>query len=143
MVMAKTSSHPPPQPIKLENGNVFYTKGSLLWDTATSVISHKWFTKHVMIKSHNEDIKNTKFVVSPPGLGEDCYRTWEAILLWAIPIVRSSNLDPLFQRVPALILKDWEFVNKKQLLSFRPKNFSRKWVIAQYWFDRINSFRKN
>lgn len=35
-------------------------------------------------------VSNSKFVLSPPGNGPDCHRTWEAIYLGAIPIVHSQ-----------------------------------------------------
>ena len=37
------------------------------------------------------------FVLSPRGAGLDCHRTWEILLLGAIPIVQSSPLDEMVQ----------------------------------------------
>ncbi len=36
-----------------------------------------------------EDMSHFKFALSPRGYGEDCYRTWEALLVGTIPIVKS------------------------------------------------------
>lgn len=76
------------------------------------------------------------------GKGEDCHRTWEAILFGAIPIVRNSTgLWPLFKQNPIYVTNEWENVDENQYLNFKPKTTSRKMVLAQYWFDRINQFR--
>ena len=38
------------------------------------------------------------------GNGEDCHRTWEAVLLGSIPIVRPSGIGNLYKDAPILIL---------------------------------------
>jgi hypothetical protein len=47
------------------------------------------------------------FVPSPRGAGPDCHRTWEALALGCIPIVKSSPLDSLFDGLPVWIVNDW------------------------------------
>lgn len=51
-----------------------------------------------------------RFVLSPAGQGLDCHRTWEALWLGAIPIVRRSSLDPLFTGLSVALVDDWEEV---------------------------------
>ncbi len=51
----------------------------------------------------------SKFVLSPPGFGEDCYRTWEAVLLGAVPIVRRSPLQQLYDGAPVVVVDVREF----------------------------------
>jgi hypothetical protein len=55
------------------------------------------------------------FVASPFGRGLDCYRTWEAILMGAIPIVKTSALDPVFDGFPVAIVEDWREITKSKL----------------------------
>ena len=43
------------------------------------------------------DLANSKFVLSPEGNGIDCHRTWEALLMGAFPIVKTSYLDVLYE----------------------------------------------
>jgi len=43
------------------------------------------------------------FVASPYGNGFDCHRTWEALCLGCIPIVKISPLDRLFANLPVLL----------------------------------------
>ena len=71
-------------------------------------------TKHVKTLCWRRGIKkifklyaNYCFVASPPGGGIDCHRTWETLLLGAIPIVKSSSLDALYKDLPVVIVNDW------------------------------------
>ena len=48
-----------------------------------------------------------EFVVSPPGNGLDCHRTWEVLALGSIPIVMTSRFDALFAQLPVIIVSDW------------------------------------
>jgi len=51
-----------------------------------------------------------KFVASPPGNGIDCHRTWEAIYLNTVPIVkRSAAMDYFYSLgLPLWIIDDWQ-----------------------------------
>ena len=44
--------------------------------------------------------------------GLDAHRTWEALLVGTIPIVRSSKLNPLYERLPVIIVNRWEEVHR-------------------------------
>lgn len=50
------------------------------------------------------------FCASPHGHGLDCHRTWEALALGCIPIVKSSALDDLYAQFPVWIVNDWSEV---------------------------------
>ena len=49
-----------------------------------------------------------KFIISIFGNGLDCHRTWESLFLGAIVIVKTSSLDPLYENLPVVIVKDWD-----------------------------------
>ncbi len=88
------------------------------------------------------DLARSKFVVSPLGNGLDCHRTWEAMVMGAIPIVESSTIDPVFEDLPVLIIKNWnqitqEFLEKKYE-EFGQRTFRKEKLYAQYWIDLIN-----
>ena len=55
-----------------------------------------------------------QFVLSPPGRGFDCHRTWELLLAGCIVIVKSSPLDDMFikNKLPVVILKNWAELNE-------------------------------
>ena len=69
-------------------------------------------------RDYRELVSKSQFVLSPPGNGADCHRTWEAIYLGAIPIVHKdfwpfSHLD-----LPVLVVDDW-FNVPQQIQDFR------------------------
>ena len=68
----------------------------------------------------------------------DCYRHYESILFGAIPIVQNSTLFPIFKESPVYMLKNWMNVTKDQFLQFRVPTPSRKVLMMQYWFDKID-----
>jgi len=59
-----------------------------------------------------------QFVVSPHGHGLDCHRTWEALCLGCVPIVKTSPLDPMYSKLPVLIVKRWSDVSADLLKSY-------------------------
>lgn len=90
------------------------------------------------------DLARSKFVLSPRGNGLDCHRTWEALLMGAIPIVRSSPLDPLFEGLPVLIIQDWkeiteDFLNRKYK-EMSSKRYHLDRMYAQYWINKIKFY---
>jgi hypothetical protein len=56
------------------------------------------------------------FVLSPFGNGMDCHRTWEALCLGCIPILKAPNFRKMFENLPVLIVDDWSEVNNELLL---------------------------
>jgi hypothetical protein len=55
------------------------------------------------------------FCISPHGHGLDCHRTWEALALGCVPIVKSSPLDPLYSKFPIWIVQDWSHVTQDSI----------------------------
>ncbi len=86
------------------------------------------------------------FEASPQGNGMDCFRTWEALALGTIPIVRKSALDRLYTHhdLPVVIVKDWNEVSPERLAQWAedlvPKlETSRHRLSAGYWTDLIRA----
>jgi len=90
---------------------------------------------------------NFAFVLCPHGNGLDCHRTWEALCLGCIPIVKTSNLDELYTNLPVLIVNDWGDVSSKLLenilLDFSQKTFHYEKLELKYWVNRIQNYTKN
>jgi hypothetical protein len=88
---------------------------------------------------------NCAFEISPRGNGLDCHRTWEALLLRTIPIVRASSLDPLYDGLPVAIVSDWDEVTLEAMSAWRSRfagcftaeTFQR--ITLGYWVNRIRS----
>jgi len=83
------------------------------------------------------------FVVSPPGEGLDCHRTWEALCLGCIPIMISTPLDDMFEGLPVLIVKSWSDVTRELLdntiSEYSKKEFCMDKLSLQYWLGQIHS----
>lgn len=47
------------------------------------------------------------FVLSARGFGMDCHRTYEALYLGSIVIMKHSSLDAMFEGLPVVFVDDW------------------------------------
>jgi hypothetical protein len=86
-----------------------------------------------------KNIIQYKYVISPHGNGLDCHRTWEALFLGCIPIVKTSPLDSMFQGLPILIVQNWTDVTQKLLDTFQPDYSEMQKLELSYWktlFDK-------
>jgi hypothetical protein len=87
--------------------------------------------------------KNAQFLftISPFGDGMDCHRTWEALFLGAIPIVKSSSLNPLFKNLPVVVLDDWVELTSQRLLEEKQQilagTFDFSSLYLSFWQDRF------
>ncbi len=92
-----------------------------------------------------EDLLQAKFVLSPKGNGPDCHRTWEALYLNSIPIVKTSPMDKLFLHLPVLIVQDWKDITEKFLITklneFNQIQFNSQKLWMNYWKSLINSYK--
>lgn len=68
---------------------------------------HSWSTS----REYRKHLAGYCFVASPPGNGIDCHRTWEAMYLGVIPIVRQSYLYNGLPELPLKIVDSWNEIN--------------------------------
>lgn len=84
------------------------------------------------------------FVLSPHGNGLDCHRTWEALVLGCIPIVKTSQLDDMYKDLPILIVEEWSDITEDLLnntiLKFKNLTFNYDKLLLSYWIRQIRSF---
>lgn len=77
------------------------------------------------------------FVISPPGIGIDCHRTYEALCLGCIPIVIGGYLKNIFKELPVLIVKSWSDITQEllhqTLVDFKDKTFNYNKLELEYW----------
>jgi hypothetical protein len=83
------------------------------------------------------------FVCSPSGGGLDCHRTWEALVLGCVPIVKSSGMDRVFEGLPVWIVGDWHEVTLEACLAkkeeFAGKIYDYQRLGLEYWIKRIQA----
>lgn len=83
-------------------------------------------------------MKLSKFIISPPGVGLDCHRSWEALALGVVPIIKSSKLSKIFQNLPVLIVDSFEEINDELLRSYKlQNNYDLKKITLKFWIDQI------
>jgi len=93
------------------------------------------------LASYLYEMAQHKFTLSPRGNGLDCHRTWEALLVGSIPIVKTSTLDVMYKNLPVLIINDWsditeEFLNQKYI-EIQQKKYTNQKAFASYWLKKI------
>jgi hypothetical protein len=89
------------------------------------------------------------FVTSPHGNGLDCHRTWEALCLGCIPIVKKSKIDDLYKDLPVLIVTSWVDITYELLSTaveiFKKMHNENKFdynrLTLEYWVSKINGIK--
>ena len=91
-----------------------------------------------------KNITQYTFVLSPFGMGMDCHRTWEALCLGAIPIVKAPNFQKMFENLPVLIVNEWNEITRELLDKtaehFKSKEFKYEKLTLQYWIKLYNNY---
>ena len=96
-------------------------------------------------ESYLKDVIHAKFVLSPHGNGLDCHRTWEALYLGVIPVVKKSSLDPLYEGLPVVIVNDWseitrEFLEQKYK-EMSGSTYRLEKLYMPYWQDLFRMYK--
>ncbi len=101
------------------------------WDSQTPAVS---------MATYFATVGRSRFVLSPPGRGWDCYRTYEALALGAIPIVRrQAPLSDVVETLPVLMVDDWRDVTQARLKAFEPPHWNLDAMTLRYWTERIQA----
>lgn len=79
-------------------------------DSQKNIFQLKQFTTP---KEFRKLLINSKFVISPPGNGADCHRTWEAVYLGSVPIVLRDYWPFEDLPLPVLAVNTWEEIPEK------------------------------
>lgn len=97
--------------------------------------------KYKLHADYLKDIASSKFVISPEGNGLDSVRTWEALWMGSIPIVKHSTLDPMFEGLPVLLVDDWDQVTQefleKTYAQMQQKKYCMERMFLDYWVHQI------
>ena len=88
---------------------------------------------------YRQQLRETLFVISPPGNGLDCHRTWEAMVLGAIPVVLKSAIGrSISDEMPMMVVSSYEDflgMSDSELETWYEKlsQFSPYALMASYW----------
>lgn len=91
------------------------------------------------------DLSNYRFILSPHGNGLDCHRTWEALLVGSIPVVKTSTLDALYQNLPVIIVQDWQEITpaflEQKYQEIQHTTYNTAKLYMNYWIDLIKFYQ--
>lgn len=104
-------------------------------------------TERLNSKQYIEKLREYQFVASPPGNGEDCIRTWEAMYVGTIPIVLKSTMVDFFSdtKFPMWVVDNYTELENMTESRLRKKfdavmkNSTNEALYLPYWEHRIRS----
>lgn len=90
-----------------------------------------------------KELSQFKYSICPRGAGLDTHRVWESLYMGTIPIIKRSELDDIYEKLPALLIDDWEDIThellmekymdlKISLIKFKREEWSR----VDYWISK-------
>lgn len=104
-------------------------------------------TERITQETYLKNIRNSMFVISPEGNGLDCYRHWEALIAGAIPVIKHSPLDPLFEDLPVLLIDEWDQITeeflREQYALMQKKTYRLEKLMADYWLNMITAYKNS
>jgi hypothetical protein len=83
-------------------------------------------------KQFRKLILRSKYVLSPPGNGPDCHRTWEALYLGSTPVVHRKSWAFSGHAIPALVVDSWAEIGEK-IKTETPLSKNNSWKDVSYW----------
>lgn len=90
------------------------------------------------------------FVVSPFGQDYECIRTWEALCLGCIPIIKKCPIDHLYDDLPVILVDDWSEVTvdflRDKMVEYKEKHLNNEFKYEKlhkhYWVKLLQT-KKN
>jgi len=113
-----------------------------LWDALTKA-ALPWITLDPPSGdsfAYGRQLFSHRYVLCPPGNGEDTHRFWEAISCGAIPVARLSNTLRRLGPLPALLLDELWPLSHEQLQRDAERlagSQSPQFLSTNYWFRRV------
>ena len=102
-------------------------------------------TERITQEAYLKNLSNSMFVISPEGNGLDCYRHWEAMIAGAIPVIKHSPLDILFEDLPVLLIDEWNQITeeflREQYILMQKKTYKLEKLMADYWLNMITTYK--
>lgn len=90
-------------------------------------------------RQYRQLVSKSKYVISPPGNGPDCHRTWEALYLGATPIVKKAFWPFNDLPLPVVVVEDWSDIERSvAAFETQPSDFPSDWevLIKGEFFDQ-------
>jgi len=87
-------------------------------------------------------LKSFKYCISPRGTGIDTHRIYECLLFGVLPIVKRCELDELYEKLPIVLVDDWNQITKEFLTEkydyyynnyINWLNNNQNWHLPEFW----------
>ena len=95
------------------------------------------FTRGLTVAAWTEHVISHQFVVCPEGHGSDTLRLWEVLLMGGFCVVRSSELNSLYEDLPVLIVEEWAHLSPQLLAAtfdeFEERARRGEWDERRLW----------
>ena len=86
-------------------------------------------------------VRSHHFILCPAGHGQDTHRTWQALLLGAVPVVKTSAMDSMYDGLPVVIVQSWTDVTLELLQRewdrVSTQSFHMDRILWPYWRDKL------
>ena len=123
--------------IHLNKGN-FNKERQIAYKQSLNIKNSVFINKPYSRSKFWQIMRDAQYIISPRGRGFDCHRTWEALVLGVVPIIKTSVNDLLFEEMPVLIVDSFKEINNNLLNEKRIfKHQNLKKITLQYWVDLI------
>ncbi|MFZ2303666.1 MAG: hypothetical protein WAV98_02650 [Minisyncoccia bacterium] len=105
--------------------------------------------KWLSFKKYLELLVTYRFVASPPGSSVEGIRTWDAVYLGIVPIVKNSITMEYFKKIglPIWVVDDWHELDtvNEEILDKKFKeirgNYNEEVLWMDYWIDKIKNLK--
>lgn len=104
------------------------------------------FVNETDVYKYFEKVSKATHILSPEGRGPDCLKTWEALYLGTVPIVKKLPFTDFFAKagVPLILINDWNDIsdfNKANLEKNTPQVLNHPMLWMNYWAALISEKR--
>lgn len=77
------------------------------------------------------------FVLSPDGNGPDAHRTWEALALGCVPVVKRNFMSAFLGDLPVIVVDDWREISapflRRALAALDARKFNFAKLYLEHW----------
>ena len=108
---------------------------AIAWDFCQKLEQAYLMPSFTTPRKYRTLVEQSKFVISPPGNGADCHRTWEALYLGAVPVVLKSSWGYSHWDLPVIAVDEWADA-KTAMLNFKPRKPITIEALKQMFLDR-------
>lgn len=119
------------------NWNVTNLERNKITDNLTSNNVNITYDTNIPFNEYIERMSHHKFVISPPGNGIDCHRTWEALYVGSIPIVIKNDIYNDWCDLPILQVNSYNDITQEILDTFIKLPYNHEKLLIDYWKHKI------